>query len=238
MVVFTLIPWSGFELTELSAALASGSLAFVLYWFVSISEKLATGYFGNGGLRNFNFVIFSKYFGFAVFFLACIACAMLFPESLSFNMYFAQGNLVQSIYWILGMGVPLIIAAWFSGANPIIQAKYPEAKLEYWSASQATKFALAWLFYLLGYELLFRGLWFIGLVPVLGFWPAIFLNVSLYSITHIPKGPDEAIAAIPVGFLLCLATYSTGSVWSAVCIHVLMAWSGNYFAWKRVSKNT
>jgi hypothetical protein len=37
---------------------------------------------------------------------------------------------------------------------------------------------------------------------------------------------------------LCLATYSTGSVWSAVCIHVLMAWSGNYFAWKRVSKNT
>lgn len=238
MVSFTPIPWSDFGLSELSAALAAGSVAFLLYWFVSISEKLAVSYFGDKGLRNFNFVIFSKYFGFVVFVLACTACALLFPDSLSFTLYFTQGSLFPSIYWILGMGVPVIIAAWFSGANPIVQAKYPEAKLDFWSRSQAIKFALAWWFYLFGYELLFRGLWFLGMTPVLGFWPAIFLNVSLYSITHIPKGPDEALAAIPVGFLLCLATYATESVWAAVCIHVLMAWFGNYFAWKRVSKNT
>ena len=66
MVSFTPIPWSDFELSELSAVLATGSVSFLLYWFVSISDKLAAGYFGDKGLRNFNFVIFSKYFGFMV----------------------------------------------------------------------------------------------------------------------------------------------------------------------------
>lgn len=237
MVGVSQIPWSDFQISEFPVALATGTIAFLLYWFISIAENLAVRRFDKEGLRNFNFVVFAKIVGFLAFTLACLLCAYCFPNTLGLTIYLADGNLFQSLYWIVGMGVPLVLAAWFSAANPAVRAKYPEARLEHWSVSNTLVFAAAWLFYLFGYELLFRGLWFLGMVPILGFWSAIFLNIALYSITHIPKGADEALAAIPVGFLLCLATYTTGSVWAAICIHTIMAWAGNYFAYNRVSDN-
>ena len=43
-------------------------------------------------------------------------------------------------------------------------------------------------------------------------WPAIAINIALYSATHILKGLDETIGAIPLGFVLCLLTISSGTI--------------------------
>ena len=92
--------------------------------------------------------------------------------------------------------------------------------------------ALGWFLYLFGYEFLFRGVLLIPLIDPLGMWPAIAINIALYSATHIPKGLDETIGAIPLGFVLCLLTISSGTIWIAFIVHVVMAWTNTFTALK------
>jgi membrane protease YdiL (CAAX protease family) len=63
-------------------------------------------------------------------------------------------------------------------------------------------------------------------------WPAITINSALYSATHIPKGLDETIGAIPLGFVLSLLTISSGTIWIAFIVHVVMAWTNTFTALK------
>ena len=84
---------------------------------------------------------------------------------------------------------------------------------------------LGWFLYLFGYEFLFRGVLLIPVVKALGVWPAIAINVAIYSATHIPKGLDETVGAIPLGLALCLLTLATGTIWIAFLVHVTMAWT-------------
>ena len=65
----------------------------------------------------------------------------------------------------------------------------------------------------------------IPVVDSIGVWPAIAINIALYSATHIPKGLEETIGAIPLGLVLCILTLSTGTIWIAFLVHVVMAWT-------------
>jgi membrane protease YdiL (CAAX protease family) len=85
----------------------------------------------------------------------------------------------------------------------------------------------SWAFYLLGYELFFRGILLFPLVAKIGLWPAIAVNIGLYSATHIPKGLNEAVGAIPLSVVLCLLSVSTGTIWIAFLVHVAMAWTNS-----------
>ena len=66
---------------------------------------------------------------------------------------------------------------------------------------------LGWAIYLFGYEFLFRGILLFPLAETVGVWPAIAVNIALYSATHIPKGLDETLGAIPLGLVLCWLTW-------------------------------
>ena len=48
----------------------------------------------------------------------------------------------------------------------------------------------------------------------------------------IPKGFDETIGAVPLGFLLCLLTLMAGNIWIAFLVHVAMAWTNSLTALK------
>ena len=69
---------------------------------------------------------------------------------------------------------------------------------------------LGWFIYLFGYELLFRGILLFPLVAAIGVWPAIGVNIALYSATHIPKGVEETIDV--VGADVGLELFSVGGV--------------------------
>jgi len=79
---------------------------------------------------------------------------------------------------------------------------------------------------------LFRGVLLVPLVEPLGVWAAIAINIALYSATHIPKGLDETIGAIPLGFTLCLLTLASGTIWIAFFVHLAMAWTNSLTALK------
>ncbi len=69
-----------------------------------------------------------------------------------------------------------------------------------------------------------------------GFWPAVAINLSFYSATHIAKGLSETIGTFPYGLLLCFVTISTGSIAVAFITHLILALTNDYFSVHHNSK--
>jgi membrane protease YdiL (CAAX protease family) len=110
------------------------------------------------------------------------------------------------------------------------QEKSPQLRIKTWSTGSILVSVLGWILYLLGYEFLFRGiLWFIC-YKAFGFWPALLINVSLYSIAHLNQGVLMTLGAIPVGVIFCLFSFLTGSFLFAFLGHCCLAISNELFS--------
>ena len=104
-----------------------------------------------------------------------------------------------------------------------VQERSPELKIMDWFPRHIVLSVSSWVLYILGYEFLFRGiLWFLC-SEAFGFWPALFINLLLYFLVHLPQGKFMAIGALPVGIVLCLLSQVTGSFIPAFLIHSLIA---------------
>lgn len=222
-----------------STAIFSGFVSFLLYWMAIHSKKIRYTISQNGGSDSLkmNWFLFSKLIGFILFISIPLFSFIVGNQDMGLNL------LLDSLYWksqpfhfgmvLFAIALPMVVVlSYFSGKNEKLQEKYPEVKLENWNVPQAIKFGLGWSFYLLGYEILFRGVLFLIPAIFLGFPIALMINLALYSISHIPKGLDEALVAVPVGVLFCILSYKTESIWLAFFLHLAMSISGNYFAWK------
>ncbi|MFB6318344.1 CPBP family intramembrane glutamic endopeptidase [Saccharicrinis sp. FJH54] len=107
-------------------------------------------------------------------------------------------------------------------------AAYPQIRASEWNIRVFSLSALSWTAYLLAYEFFFRGFLFYAALRFTGLYWAIGINVVLYALAHVPKGRFETIGAIPLGILLCIVTYFTGSFWVAFGVHVVMALSNEW----------
>jgi membrane protease YdiL (CAAX protease family) len=104
-----------------------------------------------------------------------------------------------------------------------VQERSPELKIIDWFPRHIVLSVSAWVIYILGYEFLFRGvLWFLC-YEAFGFWPALAINLVLYFLVHLPQGKFMAAGALPVGIVLCLLSWLTGSFIPAFLIHSLIA---------------
>jgi len=218
-------------LTVILAAL----VCFIIYWFVYISPTVKKRFFDRYpiGIAGSVHIQFTKYFGFVMmgivpFLIAIIAFPQYDAEAL--GLRFSTESLGENLKWIFGLGLPIVIINYFNTRKKVSQNNYPQIRVNEWTSSLMSQYGLAWFFYLLGYEFLFRGFLLFPLVDTLGIWPAIAINISFYSATHIPKGMDETIGAIILGAVLCLLTLQTQTIWIAVWIHVILAWSNSFFA--------
>lgn len=128
-------------------------------------------------------------------------------------------------YWYLLVFLILItalISFTFSKSRKV-QELSPELKIRNWYPRHVLLSVSAWLLYILGYEFLFRGvLWFLC-SEAFGFWPAMLINLLLYSLVHLPQGNLVALGTLPVGIILCLLSQLTGSFIPAFLIHSLIA---------------
>lgn len=123
-----------------------------------------------------------------------------------------------------------VLISFFSSRSPKIREKSPELKIRDWYPRHIILSASAWLFYLLGYEMFFRGvLWFLC-YEAFGFWPALLINILLYSLVHLPQGKLMALGTIPVGIIFCLLSRLTGSFIPAFLIHSFIALSTDLFS--------
>ena len=210
---------------------------FTLYWFVSKSNKIKNLFYQKYDFdrASINHIFFTKYFGFfSMGVIPTIVCTSFLPnitiENLGFTIIY--DTTLFSVLWIIGLSALVIPLVYFSAKKDKNLINYPQIRAKKWTTRTVLINALGWFLYLFGYEFLFRGVLLIPLIEPLGMWPAIAINTALYSATHIPKGLDETIGAIPLGIVLCLLTISSGTIWIAFIVHVVMAWTNTFTALK------
>ena len=228
--------WTDLDL-RISLPLLLTLVFFSIYWFTSKSEKIKKRFYDkyDHDQASLKHIFFTKYFGFiSMGILPTILCLVFLPELTlaDLGLTFIYKTAQFSIFWILGLSILIIPLVYFSAKKPKNLLNYPQIRAKVWTKKMVFINALGWFLYLFGYEFLFRGILLIPLIEPLGMWPAIAINIALYSATHIPKGLDETVGAIPLGFVLCLLTISSGTIWIAFIVHVVMAWTNTFTALK------
>ena len=210
---------------------------FSIYWFTSKSKKIRERFYikYDHDQASLKHIFFTKYFGFfSMGIFPTIICLFYLPEltlaDLGLTLIYETS--LFSLLWILGLSILIVPLVYFSAKNPKNLLNYPQIRAKVWTKKMIFVNAFGWFLYLFGYEFLFRGVLLIPLLEPLGMWPAITINIALYSATHIPKGLDETIGAIPLGFVLSLLTISSGTIWIAFIVHVVMAWTNTFTALK------
>lgn len=228
--------WDGVD-TRIFVPIVLALVFFVVYWFTAQSPKIKQKFydkydFDEASLRH---IFFTKYFGFIAMGIApTVVCLLLVPDvSLAdYGLTIIPETLFFTAVWTVGLSAVIIPLASFSARKPKNLINYPQIRSKVWTRRTYILNLLGWALYLFGYEFLFRGILFIPLLEPIGLWPAIAINIALYSATHIPKGLDETIGAIPLGLGLCLLTVASGTIWIAFLVHVAMAWTNSLTALK------
>lgn len=135
-----------------------------------------------------------------------------------------------SWWYVLAIILVLVPFNYRNSKRPEHLAFYPNVREKNWTKSMVVFNALSWVGYLFGYELMFRGVLLFSSLRFMDVWPAIVLNVVLYALVHVPKSMGETIGSIPLGLVMCLLALSTGSIWPAFVIHVVLALSNFFFS--------
>ncbi|MHC1774953.1 MAG: CPBP family intramembrane glutamic endopeptidase [Lentimicrobium sp.] len=127
--------------------------------------------------------------------------------------------------WVLmiAVSVLLILLNLVNSRSTDLQKVYPEMRLQEWDLKSIFIASGGWIIYLTAYEYLFRGILLFACLNAFSMWPAIAINIALYSSLHLYKGLKEALAAIPFGLFICYITIESSSILPAVIIHSLQA---------------
>jgi len=201
---------------------------YSLYWVTVSSDRLKLWFSRNYEAERANllYVLSKRTLGFILLGVVPIASLIMLTRDFSladagvgFNPE-KWGFTVISIILLSLIIIPVISR---SARKPGIMAVYPEIRAARWTNRMMIAETGSWAVYLLGYEVLFRGVLLFPLAVALGPLSAIIINTVLYSAAHIPKGKTETLAAIPFGIVLCLLTLHSGTIWIAFIAHLVNA---------------
>lgn len=123
----------------------------------------------------------------------------------------------------LGLAVVVVPIASLGARKPSVRALYPEIRMQPFPREWRLMSAFGWFVYLLGYELLFRGVLLNPLVHQFGPWVALTIMTGLYVLAHIHKPMPECIATIPMGYVFGLMALTTGGILAPFVLHWLVA---------------
>lgn len=219
------------EYTNFSLALLWSVCGFALYYFLSRDHALAQKWSGKGEHKVQVYkVLIQRGWGFLFLgLIPLILVLLVFRDPV--REYGIGFHFKQGLPWWSFLVIPFIlVAAYFTSSSPGNLALYPQIRIKDWTSPVLAVSALSWILFLVGYEFLFRGFLLFTSVRVIGPWPAIALNCTLYAFAHFYKGPGETFGAVPMGVLLCYLSLLTGNIWSAVLIHSVMALSNEWMS--------
>jgi membrane protease YdiL (CAAX protease family) len=210
---------------------------FIIYWFISQSSKITKYYYTKYSFddASYKHIFFTKIAGFILMGVIPVIICLCFLDSISladYGLTIISETTLFSIVWIFGLMIIVVPITYISAKKPKNWVNYPQVRSKIWNKKMLYMEAIGWFLYLFGYEFLFRGVLLIPLINPIGVWPAIAVNIALYSATHIPKGLDETVGAIPLGLVLCILTLMSGTIWIAFFVHVAMAWTNTFTALK------
>jgi membrane protease YdiL (CAAX protease family) len=217
--------------------LMSTLIGFIIFWFTSKSEKLKVWFYKKNepDLASIKQISFNRILGFFTMgVLPTFFCFVFMPEY-SFSDYglaIIPETTLYSISWILALSILAIPLTYNSARKPRCLINYPQIRAKIWNRNTVLINAATWVIYLTGYEFMFRGILLFPLAHSMGTWPAIVINIAMYSATHIPKGLEETIGAILLGLVLCILTLISGTIWIALFVHINVALTNCFTAMK------
>ena len=211
--------------TEASfVAIVMTILVMICFYSIKHSKRIAAPF------SHTHFIYLYRTGGFILFGLIPVLVMYVIFNLKMVDFGLSFKNLTNSLIWILGLSIPTIFLSFLISKYPKNLNFYPQIRDQEWKLQTFFLSSFTWILYLIGYEILFRGILLFSCIEELGNLIAVLLNVLLYSIAHIPKGKQETIAAIPVGLMLCYITLSTGTIWAALGIHIMMALTNEWFS--------
>ncbi len=208
-------------------SIAATVIASFIYFL--ILEKLEKNKKAMATPNIINLYLWRKSSGFIIMGLIPALMIMVFFKTDLHQSGLVFGNTAKLWPWLAGVSLVLIALNAFNSKDGALRAIYPEMRLSVWTAKELAIMAGGWIIYLTAYEFLFRGLLLLSCYEAFGLWPAVVINLALYSALHLPKGMKEAIAALPFGALICYLTIESGSILPAILLHVLQAVSCEWF---------
>jgi len=131
--------------------------------------------------------------------------------------------LLKGVGMALGIYVLLIPILIFSAKKPEIQNFYPELRVVPRDRALVINSAAGWFVFLLGYEILFRGLLLQYGIVNWGLWTGVAVMTGLYVLAHLHKSASETFACLVVGPAFAILTLETGTIWAVVVLHALIA---------------
>lgn len=213
-------------------AIATATVAYLVYLFAfssdRFSERLRTQFGENeGSIRH---ILYQRLLGAVVYgLIPFLVILLVFRRPLG-QYGFAGDNVARSILWWIPVGIVVSGLSYISARSKKSLEMYPQIRVREWNMGLLVVSALSWVTYLVGYEFMFRGYLLFSCLESFGYWPAIIINICLYSLFHIHKGAREAIGSLFVGFLFCYLTLRLGSFWLTIFIHVTMALAVEWFS--------
>ncbi|MBI3133096.1 MAG: CPBP family intramembrane metalloprotease [Bacteroidetes bacterium] len=212
-------------------------LFFSTYWFLTQSPAIKNWFYARYEFNeaSYRHILFNRFAGFVLMGIFPVLICLVYLNEYTladYGLTFISETALFSLLWIIGLCMVVIPLAYFSARKEKNWAQYPQIRAASWTRRMMVMNALSWFVYLFGYEFLFRGVLLVPLTDTMGLWPAIAVNVALYAATHIPKGLDETIGAVPLGVVLCILTLQSGTIWIAFLVHVAMAWTNSFTALK------
>jgi len=213
-------------------SLAVTIIGFLLFHFITNSGRLNNKFqilFGVKKAMEYR-IYFRQITGFIFFaLLPSIVFFMLLPQKITdYGIDFSIDKM--TVIYIIVLSGLIITMNFFASRNPGNLKKYPLIRTKVWNIKLLILSSMGWIIYLISYEFLFRGFLLFSCVRAFDMWPAIIINILIYSFVHIPQGLKEAIGAIPFGIILCFITLLSGNIWPAVILHVVLAISNEWFS--------
>lgn len=221
-------------ITANEAAIALGyfSLAFMTYYFsphYKWIKKLAQ-HLGDVPVEPEIQVYMERLLGFLLLgLIPVISFPIFFFRPLSFyGISLPKADGIW-LWWLIPLALVIGLDI-FRPAKGVNISYYPQVRKTMWDRKRTLINSLLWLVYLAGYEFIFRGLLFFTCLSSFGLIPAIMINCTVYSISHIPKGAGEAFGAFFMGIILCVIAWATGSFLIPLVMHMIIALGNDYKA--------
>ncbi len=213
-------------------AIAVTAVAFLLYYLITVSGPL------NNRLQrlfsketaSIRKILLHRLAG-AVLFGLIPVLVILFVFRMPVSNFGSNTDyLAESIIWWIPAALLVVVINYYTARNDNHLAQYPQIRVKQWNSGLISLSAISWITYLAGYEFMFRGFLLFSCLESFGYWPAIIINITVYSLVHLPKGHRETIASIFFGFILSYLTIELGSIWFALFIHITLALSNEWFS--------
>jgi membrane protease YdiL (CAAX protease family) len=222
---------SDFDMGLVIAFLSVG-IGFSMYWFHAGSNLTRSFFFRRftGDWQWALFVAWQRIAGFTLLGVIPLLAITRLTNYSILQLAWHGFDFTDLLAWTVPMTAAIVPLTFFATRTKDSLRTYPQMRVRVWHPALIAMNSISWFLYLLGYELLFRGILLTVCSDKFGFLTAVAINLTLYAITHIPKGANETLGSFIYGSVVCIATAATGNIAVAVLTHVVMALSNDYFS--------